>query len=71
MGVQEASPRSKAPGWLMLEVVMGLMAGQGIYWFVSGAAQTASPGRINAVVGQIVIGVGFFVYAEIMRRRRP
>ena len=64
------SPPSKAPGWVMLQVVMGLMAGHGIYWFVSGAAQTAAPGRIQAVVGQILIGVGLFVYAEIMRRRR-
>ena len=58
-----------AAAWTMLAVVLALVAGHGIYWFVGGASAQSSSLRQGAVCAQIVIASAAALYAERRRQR--
>jgi hypothetical protein len=59
----------KTGGWAMIGIVMALVAGQGIHWFVSGASAGAAPGRPWAVGLQVLVASAIAIHAEVQRHR--
>lgn len=60
---------SRQKNWSLLGLLMSLLFGQGLYWFIGGAAQSHSTARNVAVLAQIVVAVAILVWAESRRRR--
>lgn len=55
--------------WALMLLLMGLLVGHGLYWFIGDSAQSHSMPRNVAVLVQIVVAAAIFVYAEYRRRR--
>lgn len=60
---------SQQSGWTFFGILMALILGHGIHWFVGGAAQVHSPGRNAAVIAQIVATGGLLLYAAYRRHK--
>lgn len=55
-------------GWWLLVIVMAIVAGQGLHWFVGGESAAGSPVRRALVIAEIVVAIALIVVG--LRRLR-
>jgi len=62
--------RNERRGWIVIAVMMAIVGGKGIHWFITPAAHPdAGTGQVVAVGLQVVVGLGMAYYA--WRRASP